>query len=75
MRQFTADPDQRSGGAVPAGRGGHHQKEADMTTLGSLHTGRVDRPVTDDERRDQWRRKVGTLPPHGTKDPTLQLVD
>ena len=46
-----------------------------MTTLGSHHTVRVDRPVTDAERRDQWRRKVGTLPPHGAKDAALQLVD
>jgi len=46
-----------------------------MTTLGSHHTVRVDRPVTDAERRDQWRRKVGTLPPNGAKDPALQLVD
>jgi hypothetical protein len=46
-----------------------------MTTLVTLRTVHSDRSLTDEERRDQWRRQAGTLPPDGAKSPALQQID
>ena len=46
-----------------------------MTTLVSIHTIHDDRTPTDDERRTQWRKRAGTLPPDGSRGVVLQLVD
>jgi hypothetical protein len=46
-----------------------------MTTLVSIRTIQADRAPTDDERRTQWRKRAGTLPPDGSRDVVLQAVD
>ena len=46
-----------------------------MTTLVSIRTIQDDRTPTDDERRTQWRKRAGTLPPDGSRGVVLQLVD
>lgn len=46
-----------------------------MTTLASIHPIHADRRPTDDERRVQWRKRAGTLPPDGSRGVALQLVD
>jgi len=46
-----------------------------MTTLVSIRTIQADRAPTDDERRTQWRKRAGTLPPDGSRGVVLQLVD
>ena len=46
-----------------------------MTTLASIHPIHDDRTPTDDERRTQWRKRAGTLPPDGSRGVVLQLVD
>ena len=46
-----------------------------MTTLVSIRTIHDDRTPTDDERRTQWRKRAGTLPPDGSRGVVLQAVD
>ena len=46
-----------------------------MTTLASIHPIHADRTPTDDERRMQWRKRAGTLPPDGSRGVALQLVE
>ena len=46
-----------------------------MTTLVSIRTNQADRAPTDDERRTQWRKRAGTLPPDGSRGVVLQSVD
>ena len=46
-----------------------------MTTLVTLRPVHSDRSLTDEERRDQWRRQAGTLPPDDAKSPAWQQVD
>jgi len=46
-----------------------------MTTLVSIRTIHADRALTDDERRTQWRKRAGTLPPDGSRGVVLQAVD
>jgi len=47
-----------------------------MTTLVSIRTTIHDEQLlTDDDRRTQWRRRAGTLPPHGTGGVVLRAVD
>ena len=46
-----------------------------MTTLVSIRTIQADRAPTDDERRTQWRKRAGTLPPDGSRGVVLQSVD
>ena len=46
-----------------------------MTTLVSIRTIQTDQAPTDDERRTQWRKRAGTLPPDGSRGMALQLVD
>ena len=46
-----------------------------MTTLVSIRTIQADRVPTDDERRTQWRKRAGTLPPDGSRGVVLQAVD
>ena len=46
-----------------------------MTTLASIHPIHADRTPTDDERRMQWRKRAGTLPPDGSRGVVLQSVD
>ena len=46
-----------------------------MTTLVSIRTIHDDRTPTDDERRTQWRKRAGTLPPDVSRGVVLQAVD
>ena len=46
-----------------------------MTTLVSIRTIQTDHAPTDDERRTQWRKRAGTLPPDGSRGVALQLVE
>jgi hypothetical protein len=46
-----------------------------MTTLVSIRTVHADHAPTDDERRTQWRKRAGTLPPDGSRGVVLQAVD
>lgn len=46
-----------------------------MTTLASISTIHDDHTPTDDERRTQWRKRAGTLPPDGSRGVVLQAVD
>ena len=46
-----------------------------MTTLVSIRTIQTDQAPTDDERRTQWRKRAGTLPPDGSRGVVLQSVD
>ncbi len=46
-----------------------------MTNLVSLRAIQSDRPLTEDERRDHWRRQAGTLPPDHGPGSAPQLLD
>jgi hypothetical protein len=46
-----------------------------MTILASISTSHGEHYLSDDERRTQWRKRAGTLPPDGARGVVLQSVE